>query len=147
MTVKLTGGLVIPERVAVTSVVPTAKPVTTGTDELMNIAMLVSEQFHVTLLEISAVEPSEYVPVAVNCCWWLTLIPATGFGVTAIEINDALELCVVALFVPVDVDFDEQAAVDRSKAAVNPMTRVQLINRIIFLFIVNCHPLGPIFFS
>jgi hypothetical protein len=39
--------------------VPTAKPVTTGTDELMNIAMLASEQFHIALLEISAVEPSE----------------------------------------------------------------------------------------
>ena len=75
------------------------------------------------------------------------MILATGFGVTAIEINDALELCVVALFVPVDVDFDEQAAVNRSKAAVSPMIRAQLINRISFLFIINCPPLGPLFFS
>ena len=66
ITVKLMMSLVYADRDAVMSVEPSATPVARPFGEM--IATPVSELFHVTALVMSSVDPSEYVPVAVNCC-------------------------------------------------------------------------------
>ena len=55
-TVKVTAGLVVPERVAVMLVFPTAMPVATPAEDI--VAILVSELIHATLEVMSAFEPS-----------------------------------------------------------------------------------------
>lgn len=77
--------------------------------------MELSEVFHVTFDVISAVEPSEYFPVAVN--WSVEF--TTNFeeaGVTAIEDN-------VIGCLDADVGLDEQAVMVKLKIAINPKAR------------------------
>ena len=66
VTVRVIAELVTPESEAVILVVPAVTPVASPPVEM--VATLVSELAQFTFEVISAVEPSEYVPVAVNCC-------------------------------------------------------------------------------
>ena len=59
-------GLVIPPKLAVMKVVPIFLIVTTPVEE--TVATVVSELAQVTLVVMSAEEPSEYNPMAVHCC-------------------------------------------------------------------------------
>jgi hypothetical protein len=88
--VKDTGELVMPDRVAVILVVPTVIPVTKPAEPAEDMVALVeSELAQFTREVMSAVEPFEYVPVAVNC-WVRPAAKLTGEdGVTAIEDNVA----------------------------------------------------------
>jgi len=71
-------------------VVPAATPVANPVVEI--VAVAVEEEFHVTVAETSAVEPSLKVAVAVNCCVLPTFSFAGVAGVTAIEVNVFPEL-------------------------------------------------------
>ena len=65
-TDKVTDWLLISSKDAVIFVFPIAIPVAIPLTEI--VATVVSELTQVTREEMSEVEPSEYVPVAVNCC-------------------------------------------------------------------------------
>jgi hypothetical protein len=65
-TGKVTAWLLMSSRDAVISVLPIVIPVTTPLAEM--VAASVLELAQVTREVMSAVDPSEYVPVAVNCC-------------------------------------------------------------------------------
>ena len=65
-TGKVTAWLLISSKDALISVLPGTIPVTTPLAEM--VAISVSELAQVTRDVMSAVDPSEYVPVAVNCC-------------------------------------------------------------------------------
>jgi hypothetical protein len=65
------------------------------------------------------------------------LILATGFGVTVIDTKAVADEDAEETGVFVEVDFDEQAAVNMFSAIATNIINVQLINRICFLFIVN----------
>ena len=80
--VKITTGLVTLEKVAVIFVVPAATPVAKPAEDM--VAMFVSELTHTTLDVMSLVEPSAYVPVAVNCKVNPTAKLGSVAGVTAI---------------------------------------------------------------
>ena len=71
---------------------------------------------------MSPVEPSEYVPVAVNCWVEPTIKLAGEAGVTAIEDNVGV-LVVAVVIVVEDEVFDEHAVAPKVRAAINPMTR------------------------
>jgi len=76
---------------------------------------------------MSAVEPFEYVPVAVNCWTSPTINFGGEIGVTAMEDNFG-EFELVAVLV------DEQAAALRTKVMTNPKIRKLPIERTSFLF-------------
>lgn len=82
-TVRLNKLLVIPDRLALILVVPEATPVDRPDDDI--VAALGLELDQLTREEMFAVEPSEYVPVAVNSKVQPTAKLAGGFGVTEIE--------------------------------------------------------------
>jgi len=84
-TVKVTGALVIPDRDAVILVVPTARPAAKPPPVM--VATTVLELFQVTCVVMSAVELSEYVPVAVNCRGCPTVRLPGAAGVTAIKVS------------------------------------------------------------
>ena len=67
---------------------------------------------------MSIVEPSEYVPVAVNAWVEPTVRLAGEAGSTSIEFNVG-----VVVDGTVDVDVDEQAAMTMVSVAINPMVR------------------------
>ena len=81
-TFKVTTGLVLPETVAVMLVLPTLTPVAKPAED--TVAIFVSELPHTTLDVMSLVEPSKYVPVAVNCKVNPTAKLGSVAGVTAI---------------------------------------------------------------
>ena len=81
-TVKLTALLVIPSRVAVILPFPIAMPVATPVKETTIPVLLLS---HVTLSVMSAVEPFEYLPVAVNCRVEPTVMLGGDTGITIME--------------------------------------------------------------
>jgi hypothetical protein len=117
-TVMFTGGLVFPDRDAVISVVPAFKPVKRPPAETKS-ALFGSELVHVTLSVTSTVDPSEYVAIALNI--WVKPVFRLGGddGVIATEDN----VPAGAVEVDVDADFEEQAAVNKIKAAINTITR------------------------
>jgi hypothetical protein len=84
-TVKLITGLVTPDKAAVILVFPIATPVARPTEDI--VAILGSELAQVTLEVMSAVEPSAYVPVAINSCVSPTPNLSGVVGVTAMEDN------------------------------------------------------------
>lgn len=94
-TFNITTGLVIPETVALMSVLPTLTPVAKPAEDMA--AMFVSELTHTTLDVMSLVEPSAYVPVAVNCIVNPTAKLFGVAGVTAIEDNMGIGACVVVV--------------------------------------------------
>jgi hypothetical protein len=73
---------VIPLKVVEIVLVPTAAPV--ASPAVVIVATLVFEDDHVTWEVMFCVLPSEYVPVAVNCCVAPTLIVGLA-GVTEID--------------------------------------------------------------
>jgi len=81
---------------------------------------------------MSTVEPSEYVPVAVNC-WVEPIAKLSGVaGVTAMDDNVAVDVVVGA-----DVDVGEQEVMTIVKTTINPMVRQYPINRSCFIFIIS----------
>src|SRR5256885_6408128 len=86
MTVSVTPGDVTVPIVAVICVVPAATPVASPPEAVM-VAVAVVPDAHVTVVVMSAVELSLYVPVAVNCCVAPTFKFAGVAGVTAIEVR------------------------------------------------------------
>lgn len=82
ITMRATLRLVTPSRVAVILVVPTATPVAKPVELIVAVAGVALT--HVTWELTSAVEPSEYVPMAVNCCVEPTARFAGVAGVTVI---------------------------------------------------------------
>jgi hypothetical protein len=86
---------------------------------------------HATRAAISPVEPSAYVPVAVNC----RVEPIAKLTGEAGSILIENKVGVVA-DVGVDVDVAEQDAMTMVKVAINPMVRRKPINRSCFLFII-----------
>lgn len=112
-TVRVAVLLVTPLKVAVMELLPVATPVAKPA-ELM-VATDVLEELHVTLLVISAVDESEYVPVAVYCCVADTAAVAVA-GVTAI-LDKVVQVIVsavalVLLMVPEDAPENEQVCGD-----------------------------------
>lgn len=85
ITAKSTIELVFPSMVAVMGVVPKATPVATPDEFMMAASAL--PLTHVTSLVISSVEPSEKVPVAVNCNVEPTGKSGAGDGVTSIMVT------------------------------------------------------------
>jgi hypothetical protein len=81
--------LLIPDNDAVITVLPADKPVARPVVEML--AADVSELVQVTREVMSEVEPSAYVPVALNCCVdpWCKLSGCVGF--TAMEANFGLD--------------------------------------------------------
>ena len=86
ITVKLTAGLITPDRVAEILVVPAAIPVAKPSLGVM-VAMAVLELAQLTCEVISAVDPSEYVPVAVNC-WVEPIAKLAGVASSVIAMED-----------------------------------------------------------
>jgi hypothetical protein len=120
ITVKGTDGLVIPFKDAVMLAVPAVTPLAKPKSSM--VAIGVESLVHVTSELMSAVEPSEYVPVAVNCWVEPTAKLAGEAGATAIEDNVGA-LVVAVVIVVEDEGFDEQAVAPKVRAAINPMTR------------------------
>ena len=129
--VKFVTVLVKSPKVAVIFVVPTATPVAKPAAEM--VAILVSELAHFTLEVISALEPSEYVPVAVNC----KVNPVAKFfgvaGVTSMEDKTRVGI-VVCADVVMDVDVGEHDTITVINTLVIPTIRQLIKNRICFLF-------------
>ncbi|MGB8264298.1 MAG: hypothetical protein WCF70_10450 [Dehalococcoidales bacterium] len=162
--VTVTGELVIPEKEAVIVTVPIATPCNCPPDGWSNSAMVGSELCQVANELISAVEPSEYVPVAINVMVEAPSSKLWGwFGVIAIDTREAVTLPVVVVFeeeeddvvltvvlpdaivleeaacdvvVVTAVDDDEQA--DIVKTSTNPIARQEPISCILSTFIVAC---------
>ena len=82
-TVSVTPGEVTVPWLAVIEVVPAATPVASPVAEIVAVAGV--PEFQVTLDEMSDIEPSLNVPVAVNCCVLPTFKWAGLAGVTAID--------------------------------------------------------------
>ena len=100
------------------------------------VAALVVSLAHVTLEVISAVEPSEYVPVAENCWLEPTFKLAGEAGAIVMEDNvDVGVTVVVNVDDWLDVFVDEHAAIPIVKTAINPRVKHELINPSCFLFI------------
>ena len=131
---KATIGLVLPETVAVTFVLPTATPVATPAEFI--VAIFVSELAHTTLDVMSLVEPSVYVPAAVNCKVNPTAKLGSVAGVTAIEAKVMVGV-VVDVDVVLDVDVDEQDAITVINTIIIPIVRQLTKNCICFLFKVT----------
>lgn len=95
ITGKPTGGLVIPSTDAVIFAVPAPAAVAKPSEDI--VATVVLELAQVTWEVMSAVEPSEYVPIASNC--WSELIARLdgGFGVTSMENNVTSGIVVVVV--------------------------------------------------
>jgi hypothetical protein len=91
VTVRLTPGEVIPFRLAVIDVIPTATPVANPRVPavLLIDAKPVFDEAHVAVEDRFWVEPSLNVPVATNCSVAPMAIDGAGFGVTAIEVSDS----------------------------------------------------------
>ena len=85
ITVRVTPGEVTPLMEAVIEVVPCATPVAKPEAEIVAVAVV--EEVHVTVPEMSEVDPSLKVAVAVNCCVDPTFRCAGEAGVTAIEVR------------------------------------------------------------
>ena len=112
---------------AVPAVTPVARPW-----ELI-VATLAGSLFQITTEVRSELEPSEYVPVAVNC--WLD--PVANFaelsgvdGVTAIEDNALVDVVVDVdvvvvggVVVDVGVEVDEQETMPRAIIIIKPIAR------------------------
>jgi hypothetical protein len=120
VTVKGTDGLVTPFKDAVMLAVPTVTPLAKPKSSI--VAIGVESLVHVTSELRSAVESSEYVPVAVNCWVEPTIKLAGEAGATAIEDNVGV-LVVAVVIVVEDEVFDEHAVAPKVRAAINPMTR------------------------
>jgi len=134
--VTFTGELVIPEKEAVIVTVPIATPCNCPPDGWSNSAMVGSELCQVANELISAVEPSEYVPVAINVMVEAPSSKLWGwFGVIAIDTRAAVTLPVVVVFEE-EEDDDEQA--DIVKTSTNPIARQEPISCILSTFIVAC---------
>jgi hypothetical protein len=132
-TFKATTGLALPETVAVMLVLPTLTPVAKPSEDMA--AMFVSELTHTTLDVMSLVEPSAYVPVAVNCIVNPTAKLFGVAGVTAIVAKMRVGAGVVV--VVGDVDVDEQDAITEVKTTIIPIIKQLINNRICFLFKVT----------
>ena len=133
-TFKVTTGLVLPETVAVMLVLPTVTPVAKPAEDM--VAMFVSELAHTTLDVMSLVEPSAYVPAAVNCKVNPTAKLGSVAGETAIVAKVSVGV-VVDDDVVLDVDVDEQDAITAINTTVTPIVRQLITNRICFLFKVT----------
>ena len=83
-TVSVAELLVMPSRLAVMLVVPTATPL--ANPALLIVAADVLEEFHTAALLRSVVDPSTYVPVAENCCVCPTEAEALA-GATVIDVS------------------------------------------------------------
>jgi hypothetical protein len=136
--VKGTDGLVIPFRDAVMLAVPAVTPLAKPKSSIVAIA--VESLVHVTSELMSAVVPSEYVPVAVNCWVEPTAKLACEAGVTAMEDNVGV-LVVAVVIVVEDEAFDEHAVAPKVRAVINPMIRKYPINFNCLLFISIFPPL------
>ena len=123
-TVKVTLWLVIAPRVAVILVLPIATPAAEPAAEI--VATVGSKLVQVTCDEISTPErPSEYVPEAKNA-WALPTGKFDG-DVGAMLIDDKGAVV---------TGFEEQAAVPRIEAAINPKVRQAARNRRCLIFII-----------
>jgi hypothetical protein len=120
ITVKGTDWLVIPFKDAVMLAVPTVTPLANPKSSI--VAIGVESLVHVTSELMSAIEPSEYVPVALNCWVEPTAKLAGEAGATAIEDNVGVFVVAVVIVVE-DEAFDEHAAALKVRAAINPMIR------------------------
>ena len=120
VTVKITDGLVTPFRSAAILAVPVVTPLANPKSSM--VAIGVESLVHVTSELMSTVEPSEYVPVAVNCWVEPTIKLAGEAGATAIEDNVGVSVVAVVIVVE-DEAFDEHAAAPKVRAAINPMVR------------------------
>ena len=85
---------VFPLKVAVMVAVPAARPV--ATPLLAIVAVVVLDELQVTCVVIVVLDPSEYVPVAVNC-WVAPAATLAVAGVTAIEFKVAAVTVMVAV--------------------------------------------------
>ena len=86
VTVSTSAGEVTPLSAAVMLLVPTPAPV--ARPVVVIVAVVVVAEFHVTVLVITCVELSLYVPVATNCCVAPFAIDGLT-GVTAIDCSVA----------------------------------------------------------
>lgn len=113
-TAKSIAGLVTPDNTALISIFPLATPVSKPDEDI--VATLSGSISHFTLSVMSAVEPSEYVPIAVNC--WVEPIGKLFGDSGDMAIEDNLD-AVDAVFLVVD----EQAGIPTIKMALNPNTK------------------------
>ena len=120
--IEATGGLLMPDNPDVTFAVPAAIPVAIPHE---SIEIMLLSLVQVTLSVISAVEPSAYVPVAVN---WV-IAPTARFagdgGATVMEINLGEGV------------FAKQAVSPSAGAVISPKIIRKRINRICTVFFIS----------
>ena len=92
ITTKLAGVLDMPDKEAMILVSPGTMPVARPDEDI--VAIEVSELLQVASSVMSAVEPSEYVPMASNCWVKPSFKLGDGEGATAIEDNVGKDLVV-----------------------------------------------------
>lgn len=106
-------------------------PVAMPVESTAATSVVVVSLAQVTCEVMSAVEPSEYFPVAVNALVVPTVKLAGEVGDTAIEDNVGVVIDVVVIVVVVvvnvcagvDVFFDEQPAITMVNMIINPIAR------------------------
>jgi len=118
-TTNFTVGLAIPHIAAVTLVFPAATAVTKPIEEI--VAILVLELVQIVLKVMSAVEPSEKVPIALSCRVEPNTRLDEGYAVTRME--DIVKGVDRTECIGVDVVFDEDATMVELKVATNPAIR------------------------
>ena len=115
-TVKLTVGLITPNSADLILAFPAATPVALPVASIVTVPAV--SMTHATWAVISPVEPSAYVPVAVNCRV-APIAKLTGEA-GSILIEDKVGAAADA---GADVDVAEQDAMTMVKAAINPMVK------------------------
>ena len=113
ITVKLTGELLTPYRVAVMIVFPGANPVAEPYEFIVATVGLELIQF--ATMVAAVFEPSDQVAVATNCCLEPTVKSSGVPGDITMEDSVTPE----GVDVDEDVTFDEQAAIFRITIAIN----------------------------
>jgi hypothetical protein len=132
ITTKLAGGLAMPDKEAMILVSPATMPVARPDKEI--VATEVSELLQAASSLMSAVEPSEYVPIASNCWVKPAFKLGAGDGVTAIEDNvgkdlDVGDVDVVIMDVKiVDVEVGGGVNADVVGAATNGLLAIVVVN-------------------
>jgi hypothetical protein len=128
ITIRVKLALVTPSRVAVMLVVPAVTPVVKPAELI--VAVVEVSLAHVTRELRSAVEPSEYVPVAVNCCVEPTIRLAGVEGVTAMEDNVITVKLIAWLVIPSTVAV--MSAVPVPVALAMPMPETAILVLLLF---------------
>ena len=129
VTANSEGVLFIPDSIAVILAVPVATPVAKPVESILATLVLLLAQ--VTCDVISAVEPSEYVPVAVNA-WVEPIGTVYNIGATAIEdsVSVGVGVC-VSVVVVADVDADTDVDVEGDFDEQEQETGMTMVNPII----------------